>query len=250
VGTHYGTRYSAAADPSYATVTAFNNDVTKYGLKPSNCIKYLVEAAQIGHEKTGAPNDWRSIKRYMKDEDGTTLAKGLEKWGWTGLFISPDTAHPRDLDWNKTRWRKNHHAHTYRYAQGRGGRKGRYKGLVVEDLIIDYFPTKKYFYWDPASYPTFPAGVPSAGPLNGRDIAPANRTAEQTVKLRKLERIPFGLINVVGGYHTAVIVDGDVYEVHYAKGPKDAKLYDARGFKTWEDGFWGDGIIHVPATYW
>jgi hypothetical protein len=250
VGTHYGTQYSAASDSKYPNVAAFNSDVTKYGLKGSNCIVYLLEAAKIGHEKTGAANDWNSIKGYMKQGMGITLAKGLEKWNWTGLYISPDTSHPRDLDWNKTAWRRNHHAYTYQHAQGRRGRKGRYKKLIVEDLIVDYFPTKKYYHWDPARYPTFPRGVPGAGPLNGADIALANRTTELTTKLTKLEKIPFGFINVVGGYHTAVIVEGDVHEVHWQKGPKDADLYDARRFKTWENGFWGDGIIHVPAPYW
>ena len=93
-------------------------------------------------------------------------------------------------------------------------------------------------------------GVPSAGPLNGAYIDPADRTVEVTRKLRRLEAIPFGIINAVAGQHTAMIVEGYVYEVHWDKGPKDNDLFEARPFKTWANGRWGDGIIHVPAPYW
>jgi hypothetical protein len=71
-------------------------------------------------------------------------------------------------------------------------------------------------------------GVPSAGLLNGTDIDPASRTAEMTANLTRLEVIPFGIINVVGGYHTAMVLDGFVYEVYWASGPK-TRIYLKRG---------------------
>ena len=66
----------------------------------------------------------------------------------------------------------------------------------------------------------------------------------------RIKKIPFGFIVVVGGYHSALLVDGNVLEVHWDRGPKDEDLYDSNPFKSWENGWWGDGIIHVPATFW
>jgi hypothetical protein len=251
------------------------DDIRKYGLEPESCISYLLKVLELGHAKTGAMSEWNSIKKSMKEGDGMTLAQGLQKHQWATLFCMPDTRHYRDLDWHYIHWRQHHHRDAYRAAVGKGGHHGYYqkKSIRVEELIVDYNPTLSYFKYDipenhsaaeraanphlgyfqvphTTRWVAFPDGMPEIKDLNGTHIPIAEVTPAQTDKFQKLKTIDFGVINVVDGYHTALFGGGNVYEAHWDKPATDRDVYMKRDFQTWEDGYWGDGIVQVPATLW
>jgi hypothetical protein len=264
VGLNYGSQCSVTAA-----------DKHKYSLKSTNCISYLLSALELGHEKTGAANEWNSIHKSVSHGDGITLAKGLRKHRWVTLFFMPDSKNFRDLDWNGIKWRRHHHRDALPAAMGKGGHKGYYqsKSIGVEDLILDYNPTLEYYkyhtpaghtpaeltsdpdsyyYWDTVSreWVEFPKGMPEIEAQNGTIVPLADVTPAQTDKFDKLKVLDFGVINVVDGYHTAFLGRGMVYEAHWDKPPTDKSLYTKNDFQTWQNGYWGDGIVQLPATLW
>lgn len=244
IGTNYGSQFSPS---DYAK---FKAQKKKFGLTNSSCIVYLLEACERAHKESYSTADWKKIRNHMKEGTGPTLAKGLEKWGWVGLYFNQDVNHPFDLDWSERKWARNHHKAGYRQAQGRGRKKGTYgeERLKVQDMIINFRPTIKYQKWDLAEYPDFGKGVKGARGLNGKTIASADRTKKESAKVNRLKKVPFGLVNAKDGLHTAIIVFGKVYEVHWDKGPDDELLYEATDFE--KDWGWITGIIHVPAGTW
>lgn len=243
IGTNYGSRYV------FPDETKFKADKAKYRLTSSNCIVYLLEACELAHRMSASLADWKRIKSHMKDGTGPTLAKGLEEVGWLGLYFNQDVAHPFDLDWSLTRkWARGHHRYSFQQVR-KYGNYGTEK-LKVKDLIINYRPTTQYAKYEADKIDKDFGGshFPGADKLNGQPIATKDQTKKESVKIDKLKKVPFGLVNAKDGLHTAVIVYGDVYEVHWDKGPDDQLLYEATNFEN--DWGWISGIIHVPPGHW
>ncbi len=185
-----------------------------------SCIGYLLEAGKFGHEKTMASNDWKMILKSLTKGKGTTLAKGLERAGWIGIYYNPDTKNPFDKSHPEIDWKE--HPYSFLIAK----QKRLYYGLRVYDLVVDYRPID--FYYD---------GTPVT-----------EKTIQDSSKIGKLTSVPFGFINVRGGMHTALLIDGEVYEVHWDEGCDSIHLYDKTNFQT--DWAWLSGIIHIPQGNW
>ncbi len=111
---------------------------------------------------------------------------------------------------------KNHshnNEHAFSYTVAKGTKKTYYK-LQVHGLVVDY-------------------------------------GSSPTTEFTKLKGIPFGVINARGGFHTALLMSGNVYEVHWNHGPDSPELYEATRFEDWTaDDQWLSGIIHTPKGYW
>jgi hypothetical protein len=216
IGTHYGSNYT----PSDNAV--FNTQKTTYGLKVMSCIGYLLEAGKLGHEKTSASADWKAILKSLSQGKGTTLAKGLEKAGWLGIYYNPDTKNPFDKNHPTIDWKE--HPFSYSIAK----QKRQYYGLKVYDLVVDYRPTESFY--------------------DGTPVSESEQTIQNTTKIDTLTSIPFGFINVRGGKHTAILIDGEVYEVHWDEGCTSSHLFDKVNFRN--DWNWLSGIIHIPKGCW
>jgi hypothetical protein len=220
IGTHYGSNYEPP-DPA-----VFAKQKSDYQLGKISCIGYLLEAGKYGHEKTMAIADWKSVLGFMRDGKGTTLAKGLEKVGWEGIYYNLDTFNPIDKGYAYNTPHLKWEEHSYSYSVAKKNR--RYYGLIVHDLLINFRPTEKY--WD--------------------DTPVLKKTNKESAKVSKLKSIPFGFLNAWGGEHTAIVVSGDVYEVHWSKGPDEADLFEKKDFETQWGWPWLTGIIHVPPGSW
>ena len=206
-----GLRYGS--DCEYTDLEA---DKTSYKITSSDCITYQTEAAALGHEKSLANMDWIRIKSHMKSGKGTLLFKGYVEAGWIGLYYNPDIKHPADRD--------DEHPASYRSV----AKMGKYYDIPVTDSVVNYSPTLVYD--------------------DGAAILPAEVTAKDAVNLEKLKKVPFGVMIVRGGRHTAILMKGKVYEVHWKKGPRDLDLYGVSDFETeWE---WLSGMIMVPPGKW
>jgi len=191
-------------------------DKIGYDLKVTSCIGYQLDSVGTGHSKTMAEADWKRIRSFMVEGRGTTIFKGYEDAGWEGLYYNPDVVHAADRD----------QEHPYSYSTAK--KQSKYYGIKVVDCIINYNPNSIY--------------------EDGEEIPATSRTPKDLIKTAKLKTIPFGVMLARGGRHTAMIMSGRVYEVHYSQGPRDLNLYGSTDFETeWP---WYSGIIMVPPGHW
>lgn len=204
-----GLRYgSDCTDPTLTT------DKATYKLSVTSCIDFLLEATATGHEKSLATADWIRIRSFMRGGKGTFLFKGFEDAGWIGLYYNPDVYNPADQE----------QEHPYSYSMVK--RQAKYYDLKVRSSIINYRPTA-----------TFEDGT-----------SPKKVTALESSEVAKLKGVPFGVLMARGGRHTALIMSGVVFEVHYNFSARDADLYTATDFEA--DWPWMSGIIMVPPGFW
>ena len=257
VGNRFGTKWEKDLKKNKAAYTKVMTECRDLGLRKANCIIYVLEACALGHERTHAEADWKAIKRFMKKQDGLTLAQGLEKWGWVGIYYNHDVNNPKNLDWAPNQkpymhsWRRNYHRDSYKRALRH---KYSEHNVKVHDLVVNFAPTRRFRKWDPKEWNNFGAGVEGVRELNGETIPPdfvTKPTAEDRAKFAKLQKVPFGVINAVGSFHTALIVRGEVYEVHYSEGPTSPQLYGKVKLEDWsKSGVMRSGMIHVPRGSW
>jgi hypothetical protein len=204
-----GLRYgSDCTEPTLTT------DKAAYKLSVTSCIDFLLEATALGHEKSLAKADWKRIRSFMREGKGTLLFKGFEEAGWIGLYYNPDIHNSSD--------KLREHSFSYEMVQ----KHAKYYDLKVRASIINYRPTK-----------TFDDGMSpkSVTPLDSSHVA-------------KLKGVPFGVLVAKGGRHTALIMSGVVYEVHWEMSARDVDLYTATDFEA--DWPWLSGLIMVPPGFW
>lgn len=204
-----GLRYgSDCTEPTLTT------DKSTYKLSVTSCIDYLLEATALGHEKSLAKADWKRIRSFMREGMGTLLFKGFEDAGWIGLYFNPDVHNPSD--------KLREHSFSYEELQ----KHAKYYDLKVRSSIINYRPTT-----------TFDDGT-----------SPKNVTPLENSQINKLKGVPFGVLVARGGRHTALIMSGVVFEVHWKMSARDVDLYTATDFEA--DWQWLSGLIMVPPGFW
>ncbi len=75
------------------------------------------------------------------------------------------------------------------------------------------------------------------------DYAPSKASRKKTDKLEQLKRVNFGVLCARGGSHMAMIIKGNVYEVHWSY---TADSHDLIEFTPLQDWGWGSGAIVMP----
>ena len=80
----------------------------------------------------------------------------------------------------------------------------------------------------------------------GRFVKLGKKTSAESRDLfESLKRVEFAVGIADSGMHTFALAGGMVYEVHWDKGPKDAKLTSAKPLEAFFKS-WGSGVIAVP----
>jgi len=79
--------------------------------------------------------------------------------------------------------------------------------------------------------PTYGIGD-SAVPLKDQFVNINNNQGQED--LTAIRNIPFGLVCIDQGYHCGVLSKGNIYEVHWNKGPRDKKLFEITPVTKWE----------------
>jgi len=181
-------------------------------LKALDCTEYLIEILRKGFDAAGHADLIASIIKQAVQDSGSEGLKGIvllqtlqDQLGWEGVYFNPDVQNPGDRD--------DEHPYTAYVASS----KGTYYGLNVnkDRSLLDYNPSSQ-----------------DGTELNEDSISDA-------------DDIPFGLIAARGGRHMAVIIDGDVYEVHWSKGAASADLITAVPLEEWG---WMSGVILTPPS--
>lgn len=212
----------------------FDSIIARFGLEETSCIGYVEKAMKLGYEKTGMSGDWKQIWSNVRDERGDLLAKALVQRGWLAIYYNPDVNHPEDDGPPGSQAYKDASEHTHSYKIAKENKK--YYGIKISDMLLNYYPTQI-----------------SSSPDNREVVRyyrkPDTPTPETKVP-KKFSELPFGFIIGRGGSHTAMIIKGKIYEVHWDVGfyLNDPLLFDKTDFiNEW---VWNSGVIVVPQSYW
>jgi len=179
------------------------------GVAREDCTTYVLEVLKYAFAAKGQQAKWQAIydeavRTSHGAFKGTELLKALES-----------KAGWKGIFWSpdprNPQDARSEHPVAYQTAQ----RQGTYYGIGVEKgaSVVDYRRTS----------PTQP---------------------EQFGNLDKLRGIPLGVIAARGGWHMTLLLNGQVYEVHWDKPPTDPNVIEATPLEKW---IWQSGVVLVPA---
>lgn len=184
---------------------------TPAGVAKSDCTQYVYNILKFAFTAKGSASVWSDVAAEASRLSGsgglrgTALQTALEtKAGWKGVFWAPSPRNPEDAS----------SEHPVAYKRVR--EKGLYSkdDVVVEkaESVIDYRPKS----------PT---------------------TAPKMTKLDQLKKVPLGVISARGGTHMTLLINGQVYEVHWDKPPTAPNVIEATPLERWK---WQSGVIVMP----
>lgn len=198
----------------------FGNQIEEFSQWPGavgqDCTTFVLEVLKEAFAAAGASEEWtrifnEAVKNSGGKFKGLELMKSLQRTGWTGIYWNPDIKHPDDDD--------SEHPYSSYVAQS----KGTYYGLNIdaERSVLNYRPTE---YLDDGKTPT---------PLDNRGMD-------------ALKELPFGVVAARGGRHMALILDGEIYEVHWSTAATSQNVITHEPLSEWN---WLSGVIVVPPGY-
>lgn len=183
------------------------------GIQPpptrTDCTIYVLAVLKEAFAAQGRTAEWNRVFERAQRTSGSGGFRGTELM----------KALQAELGWKGIFWAPDSTTEDargeHRYAAYIARTKGTYYGLQVErdKRVVDYRPEDR------------------------------SKTPD-TANLEKLRRIPFGVLAAKGGMHMALILDGKVYEVHWADGCESTRLIEDRELESWG---WNSGAIVAPA---
>jgi hypothetical protein len=185
------------------------------GVEQTDCTTYVLEVLKQAFTAKGRAADWKTVfdeaqKMSAGLFKGTELLKALiNKAGWKALFWSPDPRNPSD--------RQPYHSVYYKRVRETGEYRGSNEatGIPVDasKSIIDYRPTS----------PT---------------------KQENMSNFDRLKQVPLAVIATKGGTHMTLLLNGQVYEVHWDKPATDPNVIEATPLEKWA---WLSGVVVMPS---
>ncbi len=174
----------------------------------TDCTTWVIDVLRESFVATGRSGDWSRVFSSARASSGSGGFRGTE-------LMKALQSH---LGWTGLFWAPDTTTSDsngeHRYAAHVARTKGTYYGMAVDrsKAIVDYRPED------------------------------ASRTPNRS-GLDRLKRIPFGVLTAKGGMHMAVILNGKVYEVHWADGCESTRLIEDGELETWA---WNSGAIVAP----
>ena len=161
------------------------------------------------YKAAGKEARWNEIKTKVlrNGAKGTDLAKELKADGWTSVYFNPDA-----LDAGSGRSAPEHEASARQVMRG-----GKYYGVKVDDMIVDYRP--------------------SAG----------SKTIKDTTGIDELKKVPFFFGVARGGDHTFVGYGDKVSEFHWDADPNSTNAVEVRSLESFP---WQSGLLMIPPGTW
>ena len=179
------------------------------GAVSTDCTEYVLTVLDQAFAAAGLSARWRTMRRQAARNSGPKGLKGIE-------VIKAIQA---ECSWQALFWAPDprnpadnmtEHPYAYHIVSTRHA----YYGIHVD---------------------------PARSVVNYRRTSPS-RQADLT-GVERLRRLPFGLLAARGGYHMALIVNGDVHEVHW---DEPATSRDAITATPLENFVWQSGVIAAP----
>ncbi len=177
-------------------------------LTGQDCTTLVLEVLSQAFLAAGMAAEWDSIFKTALAASGPGGFKGIE------LF----KALQEQLDWEGVYFNPDvgHPSDAddeHPYSAYIAEKKGTYYGLDIDRMVLDYRP--------------------SAGSV----------TVKDTQGLDWLKSIPFAVVAARGGKHMAILVEGDLYEVHWSENQYSRSVITQEGFVDWG---WLSGAILFP----
>lgn len=178
------------------------------GVTREDCTTYVVKVLQHAFAVKGRTADWAKVFREAQRASGPAL-KG------TALMAALESV----AGWKGIFWspdprnpedRSSEHPAAFKAAKG----KGEYYGVTVaaHKSVVDFRRT--------------------------------SGTAPQSMsRLDQLRKVPLGVIAARGGLHMTLLLNGNVYEVHWDRLATDPDVIEATPLETWE---WQSGAVVMP----
>jgi len=179
---------------------------------PQDCTTFVLEILRQAYKAAGLESDWHNIFGQAVASSGSSGFKGIELM--KSLQKAGWSGHYWNPDVKNPRDNGNEHPWSYYLAK----KNDSYYGLPVDmdKAIINYNLTE----------------VDEAHSSPGLDA---------------LKDVPFGVLAAKGGMHMAVIVNGEVYEVHWSTSATSTEVITAEPLEDWG---WLSGAIVVPPGTW
>ena len=176
----------------------------------TDCTTFVLEVLKQAFSAAGMSEEWNKVFRESLANSGSVGFKGLEllkslqKLGWNSTYWNPDTKNPEDWD--------DEHPYSYYLAN----KNGTYYGLPVDmsKAMLNYRPSED------------------------------SLTAMDQEALDRISAIPFGVIAARGGKHMALILDGEIYEVHWTTGADSEDVITNEPLVEWD---WLSGAVVYPS---
>jgi Domain of unknown function (DUF4157) len=179
------------------------------GVSQQDCTTYVIDVLRNAFNAKGKGADWTKVMAAAAKGSGGAL-KGTE------VLRALETV----AGWKAVFWSPDprnpadlNPEHSAAYKKVRGS--GQYYGVDVDSpkSIVEYRRT----------------AVTKPDTLTGID---------------KLKNVPLGVIAAKGGRHMTLILNGQVYEVHWDKPASDPNVIEATPLERWG---WNSGVIVMPA---
>lgn len=179
------------------------------GVAQQDCTTYVLLVLEKAFNAKGKGADWKKVMAAARKASGaalkgTEVLKALEtEAGWKGIFWSPDPRNPADS--------LSEHSSAYKDMVLK---TGKYYDINVDKTksIVEYRRT--------------------------------SATKQETwTNLDRLKKVPLGVIAAKGGTHMTLILNGQVYEVHWDKPANDPNVIEATPLEKW---IWNSGVIVMP----
>lgn len=208
--------------------TLFDNykefDMKFKNWRRTDCQTYIQDVIRFSYEKIGRRDLYDGLSAYYKKNGitGTSMAKYLVTKGWKAYLFSPDTENP---------YRTN-----YERIAKNSVKTMNWWGVPLSGYFFNYAPTQRL--------------------QPGQKLTPLD--AESLKRLGPVANIKFAACVFTAGYHTGVLSQGNILEVHW-KNISEQTVVDKKyqqfqathGGQLYEktnllDFDWAEGVFVVP----
>ncbi len=186
------------------------NPEGKDDLSPQDCTTFVLEVIGQAFRAAGLEDEWMTIFEAAVENSGEGGFKGIELMKALQEHGGWQGAY-FNPDVSHPRDASDEHPYSAYLAE----KNGSYYGVGIDHMVVDYEPTY------------------------------GSKTVEDEAGLEWLKGVPFGVVAARGGKHMAMIVDGDIYEVHWYTGEWSKDVITQEGFESWE---WLSGAIVFPTA--
>jgi hypothetical protein len=180
------------------------------GVTSSDCTEYILSVLRTSFEAKGRGGDWKAVYDAAVTGSGAGGFKGM------ALVQSLESS----AGWKGVFWGKDPRdpsdrlpEHPVAYKKVR--ETGSYYGAAVDTTrsAVEYTPTSP-------------------------------RKPESMANLDRLRHVPLGLVATKGAVHMGLLLNGQLYELHWEKTATDPDVIQATPLEKWE---WQTGVVVAPA---
>lgn len=181
---------------------------SREGLSPQDCTTFVLEVLGQAYRAAGLEDEWMAIFEAAVESSGPDGFKGIDL-----MIALQELGGWGGAYFNPDVVRPSDGQDEHPYSAYLAEEKGSYYGVRVDEMVTDYRPTF------------------------------GSSTELDESGLDWLRSVPFGIVAARGGRHMAMIVDGDIYEVHWSENEWSKDVITREALAGWE---WLSGAIVFP----